>query len=618
MNDLDFTFLTEEELFGVIGHNRSAIFSKYGTKAAVTDFSILLGAYVDSYDFSIESDALENRTGYYWTKSLDGDDDLLLVDSSGNKDWNYFRDRTCCARLVIPYSRICYYSKREKVNEYFVRELEFGEYPQTIVDKNYSRELEKACTNGTIKKTGKYYTTDSVFYNDEDIKFKSRTHAEYEYNGSKYILFVGDKNCADYKLSDGRIIKKDNPYWVKVEPITWLIDEKEDIAVTKKLLFAGVQFKWNEVYNGNFYDTDIKSFIDKYFSKEIVQNWDIEKSINSKTNLKSNPYNFTLDDVSEEDIIEGSIESDIPVFLHGPSSEGKSARVLEIDRDATIIYLANENPDTINGKSVYNEKNNEMIDIKPSWLVKLEEKCKDGKQHILFFDEITNTFPRVQGIVFNIILNKEVNGKWKLPDNARIVAAGNEMEDSLSANELSEPLFNRFSHVYIKTTTESWLKWASVHNIHPAIYSFIAYKNGSVLRSRYDGKKVNADPRKWEMASKMLYKTNNPAMLRSLVGEDITKEFLAFCASRVITLEDVLTDNYSNEDIESLNTAEKYATVMGLSMVDESNIRKIREFIKNMNSELLKVFDNLWANTENRLEILNEIELEETKGIKKK
>ena len=45
-------------------------------------------------------------------------------------------------------------------------------------------------------------------------------------------------------------------------------------------------------------------------------------------------------------------------------------------------------------------------------------------------------------------------------------------------------------------------------------------------------------------------------------------------------------------------------------MVDEENVRKVREFIKNMNSELLKVFDNLWANTENRLEILSEIELE--------
>ena len=99
---------------------------------------------------------------------------------------------------------------------------------------------------------------------------------------------------------------------------------------------------------------------------------------------------------------------------------------------------------------------------------------------------------------------------------------------------------------YIKTTTEKWLKWASENNIHPAIYSYMAYKNGEVLRSEYNGEKPNADPRKWEMASKMLYKTNKPEMLRALIGEEITKEFVAFCNQKVITLEDVIKGNYIN------------------------------------------------------------------------
>lgn len=48
----------------------------------------------------------------------------------------------------------------------------------------------------------------------------------------------------------------------------------------------------------------------------------------------------------------------------------------------------------------------------------------------------------------------------------------------------------------------------------------------------------------------------------------------------------------------------------------ENNVRKVREFIKNINSELLKVFDNLWENNESRLEILSEIELESDRYIK--
>ncbi|UKI26801.1 MAG: hypothetical protein L6V91_08720 [Bacilli bacterium] len=320
--------------------------------------------------------------------------------------------------------------------------------------------------------------------------------------------------------------------------------------------------------------------------------------------------------VSEEDIIKAAIESGVAVFLHGPSSEGKSARVKQIDHDCEIIYLRNATPESLNGKSVYNGSTGKMIDIKPSWLKKIEEKCEKepDRLHVVFFDEITNALPSIQGIAFNIVLDREVNGIWKLPDNARIVAAGNDMKDSLAANQLAEPLFNRFAHVYIKTTTSSWLKWASENNIHPAIYAYIAFKGEKALRSEYNGEKPNADPRKWEMASKMLYKAGNPKMLRSLVGEDITKEFVAFCNQKVITLEDVLDDNYTEIDIQALNTAEKYATTIGLIQVDEDNLVKVRSFIlSELGEEYCSLFDLQWCHgDERRLELIAEAKL--TKG----
>lgn len=194
------------------------------------------------------------------------------------------------------------------------------------------------------------------------------------------------------------------------------------------------------------------------------------------------------------------------------------------------------------------------------------------------------------------------------------------MKDSLAANQLAEPLFNRFAHVYIKTTTESWLKWASENNIHPAIYSYIAYRNGKTLRSKYDGEKPNADPRKWEMASKMLYKTGNPEMLRALVGEDITREFVEFCNQPVITLDDVINNNYTEKDVKALNTAEKYATTMGLTQVDDDNLEKVRGFAKDLGPEFGAIFDSLWTHGDkNRLERMAEAKLAEMPvgGIKK-
>ncbi len=90
--------------------------------------------------------------------------------------------------------------------------------------------------------------------------------------GEKYIRFVGDSNCNGKVLSDGRIIKESEVYWVRVEPIKWLVDEKANIALAKKILFSGVQFKHNKYYIGDFNKTIIKQFMDKYFSQEIKLN----------------------------------------------------------------------------------------------------------------------------------------------------------------------------------------------------------------------------------------------------------------------------------------------------------------------------------------------------------
>ena len=61
-----------------------------------------------------------------------------------------------------------------------------------------------------------------------------------------------------------------------------MIDEKENIALAKKALFSGVQFKNTNDYDGNFNNTDIKEFMNKYFSKDIVPSNIKEKEIMSK------------------------------------------------------------------------------------------------------------------------------------------------------------------------------------------------------------------------------------------------------------------------------------------------------------------------------------------------
>lgn len=65
----NWTFLTEDMYWG---DNQLEVFKKRGTKAAITDFAILLGGYVSSEHIDGDN-SLAGRTGWYWTKSDDGD-----------------------------------------------------------------------------------------------------------------------------------------------------------------------------------------------------------------------------------------------------------------------------------------------------------------------------------------------------------------------------------------------------------------------------------------------------------------------------------------------------------------------------------------------------------------
>ena len=635
MNSQDLTLLSEGQILGNSSEPQLDVIRKYGIKAAITDLCILTGSYLcENTDYNIDEDrSLTGRTSWFWTRSDDDRKDVRVVDENGRRRSQREFCRHIAVRPALKSSIIFSQISQNRVRGYNgTEEVEYGEYPQNAADLRMQNILESEYNRG-MNKTGKSYTFDSVDYKDFDTGFKPVTYEEYEYYGKRYIRIKANSYFCDkkFKLSNGIEYRNGDYVWIEVSPVKWLIDDRTGILISKKGLVSGIRFlDVGTAYKGDFDRTEMKEYLDRYMLRDLtqtvtftrVQNMTPEEKTRFEEEQKQaerrrKPYGLKFGQVSEEEIIRGAIESGVAVFLHGPSSEGKSARVKQIDPTCEIIYLRNATPESLNGKSVYNGSTGEMMDVPPTWLKKLQEKCEKepDRLHVVFFDEITNALPSIQGIAFNIVLDREVNGIWKLPENARIVAAGNDMKDSLAANQLAEPLFNRFAHVYIKTTTEGWLKWASEHNIHPAIYSYIAYKKGETLRSKYDGEKPNADPRKWEMASKMLYATGSPEMLRALVGEDITREFVEFCNQQVITLDDVINGNYTDRDIQALNTAERYATTMGLTQVDDDNLEKVRRFVTGLGAEFGAIFDALWTHgDESKLERLAEAKLAEMPG----
>ena len=318
------------------------------------------------------------------------------------------------------------------------------------------------------------------------------------------------------------------------------------------------------------------------------------------------------------------------IFLHGKPGCGKSDRVKQLDPDFIELNLSHLDPELLDGLA--GERDGKAVHIEPPWLEELKAKCQEEpeKIHILFLEELTNASPMMQAKAYGIALDKKVAGRWKLPENARVVAAGNELEDSLVANEIAEPLYDRFAHVNIETNAESWLEWAATPEsiyerldyqkedkqrpkIHPAIYAYISNRGDEVLRTPYNREKPepHADPRRWKMASDMLYASNNPNTLKAIVGENLTRDFVSFCTIPTITIEDVLQGNYTEEDL-NLDIGRKLATVAGLVAVDETDMPEVRKFVKKLGPEMLKKFEAQWTHGNiERLEQLQEIIMEE-------
>ena len=639
----NFTFLTQEQCFE---RDKLDVLKKRGTKAAITDFSVLLGGWVSSEHVENDS-SLKGRTGYYWTKSDYGDNDARVVDDNGSRDYYNVNGRDGGARPALPFSSISSISTNGESGKRArdgILEVEYGYYPQKAVSRDMQERLERAYRSGSISKTRNSYTTDSVAYDEYGTSFQPQTHQEYEYNGKRYVRVEANSyfGGGEITLSNGENYRAGDNVWVEVLPVKWLVDEKSRMMITEKLIFAGVQFNKERNYHTRDFDrTDIKTFMDKYLSRDLVQSRGIAEQTrtSSKTTKKNeNPYNLDFSETSEADIIRGAIQSNVSIFLHGKPGCGKSDRVKQLDPDFIELNLSHLDPELLDGLA--GEKDGKAVHIKPPWLEELEAKCQEeaDKIHILFLEELTNASPMMQSKAYGIALDKKVAGRWKLPENARVVAAGNELEDSLVANEMAEPLYDRFAHVNIETNTENWLEWAVTpesfyerldykkddkpkQKIHPAIYAFISYKGDEVLRTPYNREhpEPHADPRRWKMASDMLYASNNPSTLRAIVGEDLTRDFIYFCQLPTITIEDVLKGNYTQEELEEMDLGRKLATVSGLVAVDSGNMPKVREFVKRLGAEVCKKFEVQWTHgDEERLEQLQEIIMQEREEAEKK
>jgi MoxR-like ATPase len=130
-------------------------------------------------------------------------------------------------------------------------------------------------------------------------------------------------------------------------------------------------------------------------------------------------------------------------------------------------------PTDIRGIPFYNKEIGKMDWAEPVDLP-TEEFAKDYPIVVLFLDEMNSAAPSVQAAAYQLILNRRI-GKYKLPENVVLVAAGNRESDKGVTYRMPTPLANRFIHQEMKVDFTSYQEWAVNHNIHKDVVGYLSF-----------------------------------------------------------------------------------------------------------------------------------------------
>ena len=523
-------FLSPEQVFD----RPLPVFEKVGTAAPASDLALL----------TVPDDGFVYEAGGGMNYYLSGD---ACADRFGRRN----PCTTCALRpalLLEPGEEALLQHERKDGT---VTTVDYGMYPTTILDRSLRDMAEKQLLERSLRDTGRHIT------------IRGTQQPVYRLGAKQMIVLTLEQGGANgyLQLSDGTIVSEGDRVFLELRPVRWLYDAENRLLISCMALFGG----WSR--------EDGAAYLNGPFLSELAPEAEDELP-------EDGAFRFVRHD--ELSLIRAYVEADIPVFIHGLSGDGKSDRVRQIDPQALDIELVNETPETINGRAVYNEAKDEIVDIKPAWLVRLERLCRNGEPHILFFDELTNATKQTQSVIFKIVLERFVNNRWPLPESARIVAAGNDRSESSASHDLAEPLFGRFAHVYIHTTVENWMPWAVRTRINPYILEFLA-NNDLYLRTPYTGTEPHADPRRWEMASRALDASGNDfALLEPIVGRDTAEAFVKFFRAQQQL---AALGHYTDEELRRFSVARKYQLAQQCLYLAAAREKEALELVRRLGPE---------------------------------
>lgn len=242
----------------------------------------------------------------------------------------------------------------------------------------------------------------------------------------------------------------------------------------------------------------------------------------------------------------------LAIMLWGPPGVGKSQLVAQLaERRKAVLHdvrLSQKTAADIGGLPALDHATKQTTFYVPEFLPR-----GDGEQ-ILFLDELTTAEQLTQVAAYGLILERRV-GNYTLPEQVRVLAASNRLEDGAVSSDMGTALNDRFVHLVIEPTAKDWLQWAVSAGICREVMAFIQVRPDLLVATnemRQADHAVTPSPRSWERVS-AVYKTIKSRRMREvtlagIVGDATAYEFLTIAeeVSAMASVEKILGTNVLN------------------------------------------------------------------------
>lgn len=229
--------------------------------------------------------------------------------------------------------------------------------------------------------------------------------------------------------------------------------------------------------------------------------------------------------------------------------------------------------------------------LRPEWV---PEDGKPNAKTLMVLDDIAAGQLPTLNATANLI-QERMSGCHKVSDYTTFVATYNPVTSRAGSIKLPTQLPNRWSSVVLTEDANDWLSWAYGAGIHPDITGYIAWKKEEALYGFKPDQQINATPRSWHNASKVLKLKRSPLveqeLLSGTVGASQASAFLGFrkLQGTVKTVPEILA---APDTVDLPSQREHlFATLVVLQQaVTPKNIADCVRYISRINAVEMQVF----------------------------